>query len=128
MTLAGALRPVAGGTIGGLVTTALISGPCGGPKSPFFEPPESATAADVFAASSGLPLHPAVASTANAAARNNERGSVTAFTADSLMLMLFRRGWTSTIAAVAAVRCGNRGHTCRQRRPARRRRRPRSQA
>src|SRR5688500_8341657 len=126
MTLAGALRPVAGGTIGGLVTTALISGPCGGPKSPFFEPPESATAADVFAASSGLPLHPAVASTANAAARNNERGSVTAFTADSLLL--FRRGWTSTIAAVAAVRCGHQGHTCRQRRPASPRRRPRCQA
>ena len=41
MTLAGALRPVGGGTFGGLVSTAWIGAPCGGPKSP----PMSADAA-----------------------------------------------------------------------------------
>ena len=34
VTLAGALRWVAGGTNGGLVSTALTGAPCGGPKSP----------------------------------------------------------------------------------------------
>src|SRR5262252_8836395 len=34
ITFAGAVRPVAGGTRGGLVRTALTGSPCGGPKSP----------------------------------------------------------------------------------------------
>ena len=41
MTLAGALRLVAGGTIGGLVRMACIGSPCGGPKSPAADPPVS---------------------------------------------------------------------------------------
>src|SRR6185369_4073516 len=39
ITFAGAVRPVAGGTCGGLVSTALTGAPCGGPKSPLLEPP-----------------------------------------------------------------------------------------
>src|SRR5215510_1540732 len=42
MTLAGAWRPVGGGTRGGLVSTAFTGSPCGGPKSPCREPPVSA--------------------------------------------------------------------------------------
>src|SRR5690349_8298017 len=45
MTLAGAWRPVGGGTRGGLVSTAFTGSPCGGPKSPEREPPVSAAAA-----------------------------------------------------------------------------------
>jgi hypothetical protein len=41
MTLAGLLRPVAGGTSGGLVRIALTGAPTGGPKSPLAEPPVS---------------------------------------------------------------------------------------
>ena len=44
MTLAGAWRPVAGGTAGGSVSTAFTGSPCGGPKSPEREPPVSAGA------------------------------------------------------------------------------------
>ena len=43
ITLAGAWRPVAGGTCGGLVSTACTGSPCGGPKSPLSEPPVAAT-------------------------------------------------------------------------------------
>ncbi len=49
MTLAGVLRPVGGGTCGGLVSTALMGSPCGGPKSPLREPP--VVALEVAAAS-----------------------------------------------------------------------------
>src|SRR5678816_3459736 len=45
MTLAGAWRPVGGGTRGGLVSTAFTGSPCGGPESPEREPPVSAGAA-----------------------------------------------------------------------------------
>src|SRR3954465_14580656 len=45
MTLAGAWRPVGGGTRGGLVSTAFTGSPCGGPKSPEREPPVPAVAA-----------------------------------------------------------------------------------
>ena len=45
MTFAGAVRPVGGGTMGGLVNIALIGAPCGGPKSPAAEPPVSVVAA-----------------------------------------------------------------------------------
>ena len=38
ITLAGAVRPVGGGTMGGAVSTALTGSPCGGPKSPCAEP------------------------------------------------------------------------------------------
>ena len=41
MTLAGAVRPVGGGTFGGDVRIASTGCPCGGPKSPLSEPPES---------------------------------------------------------------------------------------
>ena len=41
MTLAGAVRPVAGGTSGGLVRIACTGSPWGGPMSPFAEPPVS---------------------------------------------------------------------------------------
>ncbi len=44
MTFAGVERPVAGGTIGGLVNMALMGSPCGGPKSPAAEPPVSVLA------------------------------------------------------------------------------------
>src|SRR5690242_13270543 len=47
MTLAGAWRPVGGGTRGGLVSTAFTGSPCGGPKSPEREPPVSAAVAAV---------------------------------------------------------------------------------
>src|SRR3954463_6777395 len=49
MTLAGAWRPVGGGTRGGLVSTAFTGSPCGGPKSPEREPPVSAAAPGVGA-------------------------------------------------------------------------------
>src|SRR5688572_7131707 len=42
MTLAGAERPVGGGTRGGLVGTACTGSPWGGPKSPERDPPVSA--------------------------------------------------------------------------------------
>src|SRR5690606_19698401 len=83
MTLAGAVRPVGGGTFGGAVSTASTGWPCGGPKSPLREPPES-EACGALAASSDLPPHPLAASAANATARNNVRGSVATFIAYSL--------------------------------------------
>src|SRR5690242_15801861 len=49
MTLAGAWRPVGGGTRGGLVSTAFTGSPCGGPKSPEREPPVSLAVAAVAA-------------------------------------------------------------------------------
>src|SRR4249919_2897909 len=48
ITLAGAWRPVGGGTSGGLVSTAFTGSPCGGPKSPESDPPVSAVAAGVL--------------------------------------------------------------------------------
>src|SRR5262245_55417040 len=45
MTLAGFVRFVAGGTSGGLVSTARTGSPCGGPKSPRSEPPVSCASA-----------------------------------------------------------------------------------
>src|SRR5690242_20244758 len=42
MTFAGFVRSVGGGTCGGLVSTACTGSPCGGPKSPFAEPPVAA--------------------------------------------------------------------------------------
>ena len=64
MTLAGAVRPVAGGTSGGEVRIASMGWPCGGPKSPLAEPPVSVrlnpakTGADTLPAGpdAGLPV------------------------------------------------------------------------
>ncbi len=55
MTLAGLVRLVGGGTLGGLVSTALIGSPCGGPKSPAADPPVSAAIAGTLGPLASLP-------------------------------------------------------------------------
>src|SRR5688572_1187230 len=83
MTLAGTLRPVAGGTSGGDVSTALIGSPCGGPKSPLREPPVSSVVLDAVLAAGGWSSlrHAGNANAIAAIARNI--GRATRFIANS---------------------------------------------
>src|SRR5688572_26459997 len=62
MTFAGCLRATGGGTWGGLVNTALIGSPCGGPRSPRADPPVSVEST-TFRSAPALPSQPAASTT-----------------------------------------------------------------
>ena len=72
ITLAGAVRPVGGGTFGGEVRMASTGWPCGGPKSPLAEPPVSSEAV-ALASAAGAGSLPRQAGRAIAMARLSAR-------------------------------------------------------
>ena len=74
-TFAGCVRFVGGGTSGGLVSTAWIGSPCGGPKSPLAEPPVAppGRAAGVEAVGDVSRPQPATANAASDAMTSNRR-------------------------------------------------------
>ena len=103
MTFAGAVRPVGGGTQGGLVSTALTGSPCGGPKSPPCEPPVVPGLAVWARSAGGDDRHDRSRRTATRAS-NTERND--AFHEDSLSgVANVRMSETVRRAATAAMTC-----------------------